>query len=178
MRSLAAALIASVVSVAASPSYERSVTLPVEALSAVRERGVRGRLTARCAGTGTVLAFELSGLVPDGTYSIWMFVFADPRDGATAADVEGAGAAGAGARAHEFRADAGGRASLTLRQPAGPLSAFGRVRGCLLDAPQWRVIGAYHPRRVTAGTRRPPGGDAVEQFGVRSNGNQRLTIDE
>jgi hypothetical protein len=142
----------------------------VDAISAARERGAQGLLTARCAGTGPVLAVELSGLVPEGTYSIWMFVFADPRDGVTAADAEGAGAAGAGARAHEFRADAGGRASLSLRQPAGPLSAFGRVRGCLLDEPQWRVIGAYHPRRVTAGTRRPAGGEAVEHFGVSSRG--------
>lgn len=156
---------------AGAPAYERHVTLPVDALSVLRERVVRGAVTARCTAAGTTLDFDLTGLVPDGTYSVWMFLFEETREAVSAADAVAAGALGPGAgRGHEFRADKVGRAMLSLRQPAGPLSAFGRVRGCLLDERQWRVVGAYHPRRVTAGTSRPAEGEAIEHFGVRSRG--------
>ena len=149
-------------------TYERRVTLAVDALSVLRERVAQGAVTAQCTGAGTTLHFDLAGLVPDGTYSLWMFLFEETREAVTPADAAAAGALGSGAGGgHEFRADSLGRARVALRQPAGPLSAFGRVRGCLLDEPQWRVVGAYHPRRVTAGTSRPAAGDALEHFGVR-----------
>lgn len=166
---IAVGLIAAVAPLTAgAPPYERRVTLPVDALSVLRERIAQGTVTAQCTAAGTTLHFDLSGLVPNGTYSVWMFLFEETRDAVTAADAAAAGALGSGAwRGHEFRADALGRAQLALRQPAGPLSAFGRVRGCLLDEPQWRVVGAYHPRGVTAGTSRPAAGEAIEHFGVR-----------
>jgi len=147
----------------------RAVTMPIDALAMTREGIVRGTVTARCTAAGTTLGFTLGGLVPSGTYSLWVFLFGVSRDAITPADATAAGALGSGdGRSHEFLADAQGRAELLIVQPRGRLSAFGLVRGCLLDEPQWRVIGGYHPRRVTARTLRPPSGEIVEHFGVRS----------
>jgi len=147
----------------------RAVTMPIDALAVTREGIVRGTVTARCTAAGTTLGFTLGGLVPRGTYSLWVFVFGVSRDAITSADATAAGALGSGdGRSHEFLADAQGRAELLIVQPRGRLSAFGHVRDCLLDEPQWRVVGAHHPRRVTAGTRRPPSGEIVEHFGARS----------
>lgn len=147
----------------------RRVVLEVDPLTAVDESVARGTVTAQCAAGGTTLRFELGGLVPRGTYSLWMFVFSSGRDAITPADATAAGALGAGSDTrHQFEADSGGRAVVVLQQPVGRLSAFGAVRGCLLDEPHWRVIGGHHPRRVTTGTSRPADGEVIEHFGVRS----------
>jgi hypothetical protein len=147
----------------------RRVVLGVDPLIAAKETSARGTVAAQCGATGTTLRFELAGLVPEGTYSLWMFVFGVTTDAVTPADATAAGALGNGNGAsHEFVADGSGRAALVMQQPAGRLSAFGAVRGCLLDEAHWRVIGGYHPRRVTNGTSRPANGEVVEYFGVRS----------
>ena len=154
---------------AAAAQAGRDAVLQVDPAAAIGERVAGGLVTARCTAGGTTLRFELAGLVPGATYSLWMFVFDRSREALTPADATAAGALGsARAGGHEFRADAQGRADLALVQPAGRLSAFGVVPGCLLDQPAWRVVGAYHPRRVTAGTLRPPAGEAIVHFGVRS----------
>jgi hypothetical protein len=164
---LVAALLAAVAQPAAGQiaAGGRLMTMPIDALAGT----VQGSVVAQCGARGTTLQFSLSGLVPHGSYSLWMFVFGTSGDAPTPADAVAAGALGGGdGRSHEFRADAAGRAELALVQPAGPLSAFGAVRGCLLDAPHWRVVGGYHPARASAGVLMPAAGEIVQHFGVRS----------
>lgn len=163
------AILMGAASAAVAAQTGRDAVMAVDPAAAIGERVAGGVVTARCAAGGTTLRFELAGLVPGATYSLWMFVFDQPREAPTPADATAAGALGpATERGHEFRAGPLGRADLVVVQPAGRLSAFGAVRGCLLDEPAWRVVGAYHPRRVTAGTLRPPAGEAIVHFGVRS----------
>ena len=147
-------------------SAEPVVTLDVDSLSRNAEQPVRGTVSARCAGSGSVLEFDLAGLAPNGEYSVWVFLFAHPGESVTSADAVAAGALGHRSTRHEFAADRWGRARLVVLQRAGPLSAFGRVSGCLLDETQWRVVGGLHPRGVRAGLYMPPPGEIVEQFGV------------
>ena len=168
--SLVAALLATPIAVEPAPPV-RTVTRPVDAIVETGAGLAGGTMTVECSARGTTLRFSLSGLVPDGSYSLWLFVFATSRAGATPGEVTAAGALGRGdGRSHEFRADTWGRAELVVMQPEGRLSAFGAVRGCLADVPQWRVVGGHHPRRVRAGTRMPAGGEIVEHFGVSSGG--------
>ena len=170
---LVAALLAAPVAGGAA-SATRSVARPVDAIVATGAGLAGGTVTAECGARGTTLRFSLSGLAPDGTYSLWLFVFGTSRGGATPGEVTAAGALGRGdGRSHEFRADTWGRAELVTVQPEGRLSAFGAVRGCLVDVPQWRVVGGHHPRRVRAGTRMPARGEIVEHFGVSSGGVAR-----
>ena len=172
---MVALMVATGVSAEDAPAA-RSVMLPIDAIVETSGGLARGAMIAECGAGGTSLRFSLSGLVPGGSYSLWMFVFDTSRDNSTPADAVAAGALGRGdGRSHQFRANAAGQAELSLLQPSGPLSAFGAVRGCLLDNAQWRVIGGYHPRRVTAGTLMPAPGEIVEHFGVRSTAPAALS---
>lgn len=130
---------------------------------------VGGSVTVVCAGNGSQLHLNLTGLVAGGEYSLWLFTFASDAAGASASDADAAGALGRGDGAsHLFRADTNGHAGVSLIVPRGRLSAFGALSGCLRDRPSWRIVGGYHPRGITAGTQMPAPGEVVEQFGVRS----------
>jgi hypothetical protein len=142
------------------------IMLDVDSLSADAERPVRGSVIARCGEGGSVLDFDLAGLKPRGQYSVWVFLFARRSDSVTSTDAIAAGALGGHSTRHEFVADRSGRARVVVLQRAGPLSAFGSVNGCLLDAAQWRVVGGLHPRGIRAGVYMPPPGEIVEQFGI------------
>jgi hypothetical protein len=143
------------------------VTLDIDSLSSNPERPVRGSVIARCGSRGSVLEFDLAGLEPDGQYSIWVFLFERPTVAVVSGDAVAAGALGGGrGTRHEFAADRRGGARFVVLHRAGPLSAFGSVAGCLLDAPQWRLVGGLHPRGVRAGVHMPPPGEIVAQFGV------------
>jgi hypothetical protein len=160
-------LMAIVLSLAgAGEPREPQVTLNVDSLSSNPERPVRGTVTARCGAGGSVLDFDMTGLAPKGRYSVWVFLFDERHAAVVPEGAVAAGALGGRGTRHEFVADALGRARLVVLQPSGPLSAFGVVRGCLLDEPQWRVVGGFHPRGVRAGTYMPPPGEIVAQFGI------------
>jgi hypothetical protein len=163
---LSALVIAAMATLGPAGQREAEITIGVDSLAADAERPVRGTVTARCGSSGSLLDFDLVGLEPNGRYSVWVFLFDRPRgplvpDGAVAA-----GALGGHGTRHEFEADRSGRARLVVLQRPGPLSSFGAVGGCLLDQPEWRVVGGLHPRGVRAGIYMPPPGEIVAQFGI------------
>jgi hypothetical protein len=145
---------------------QAEITIDVDSLAAHSERPVRGTVTTRCASSGSLLDFDLSGLEPNGRYSVWVFLFGRSRSAVAPDDAVAAGALGGQGTRHEFDADSSGRARLVVLQRPGPLSSFGAVGGCLLDQPQWRVVGGLHPRGVRAGIYMPPPGEIVAQFGI------------
>lgn len=145
---------------------EVEITIDVDSLAADTERPVRGTVTTRCASSGSLLDFDLSGLEANGRYSVWVFLFARPRGTVVPDDAVAAGALGGHGTRHEFEADRSGRARLVVLQRPGPLSSFGAVGGCLLDQPEWRVVGGLHPRGVRAGVYMPPPGEIIAQFGI------------
>lgn len=145
---------------------EVEITIDVDSLAADTERPVRGTVTTRCGSSGSLLDFDLSGLEPHGRYSVWVFLFDQRRSTVVPDDAVAAGALGSRGTRHEFDADGSGRARLAVLQRPGPLSAFGAVGECLLDQPQWRIVGGLHPRGIRTGIYMPPPGEIVAQFGV------------
>jgi hypothetical protein len=152
------------IALALAPAARAGAELPVDSLTANRERPVRGVVKARCGEGGSVLELQLEGLEPRGRYSLWMFVYRQ-TSAASPAEVVAAGTLGR-SPAHEFDAEATGRAHLVVHQRGGALSSFGYAAGCLLDAPQWRIVGGLHPGGIRAGAFMPADGEIVEQFGV------------
>ena len=145
---------------------EGGITLVVDSLAADAERPVRGTVTTRCASSGSLLDFNLSGLEPQGRYSVWVFLFDQPRAMVVPENAVAAGALGGRGTRHEFNADVSGRARVVVLQRPGPLSAFGTAGNCLLDQPQWRIVGGLHPRGIRRGIYMPPPGEIVAQFGI------------
>jgi hypothetical protein len=158
------AMLVLLTALALAPAARARVELPVDSLTADRERPVRGVLSARCGEGGSVLELQLEGLEPRGRYSLWMFVYAR-TNASSPAEVVAAGTLGR-SPAHEFDAAATGRAHLVVHQRGGALSSFGSATACLLDTPQWRIVGGLHPGGVRAGAHMPAAGEIVEQFGV------------
>ena len=146
------------------PAVPGRVELPVDSLTGNRERAIRGTVTARCSKDSSILELQLDGLQPRGRYSLWVFLYPQ-TSGVSPAAVVAAGTLGR-SPAHEFEAEATGRAQLVVHQGAGPLSSFGHAQGCLLDVPQWRIVGGLHPRGIRAGAFMPAAGEIVEEFGV------------
>ena len=157
-------MIVLLIALALAPAGRAGVELPVDSLTADRERPVRGVVHARCGEGGSVLELQLEGLEPRGRYSLWMFVYGQ-ANAASPAAVVAAGTLGR-TPAHEFDAGPTGRAHLVVHQRRGALSSFGYAAGCLLDTPQWRIVGGLHPGGIRAGAFMPPAGEIVEQFGV------------
>ena len=147
-----------------APAARAGVELPVDSLTADREGPVRGVVSARCGEGGSVLELRLEGLERRGRYSLWTFVYGQ-TNAASPAEVVAAGTLGR-SPGHEFDAEATGRAHLVVHQQEGALSSFGYAAGCLLDAPQWRIVGGLHPGGIRAGAFMPPPGEIVGQFGV------------
>jgi hypothetical protein len=100
----------------------------------------RGRVLLRCGPKGTHVVMHLSGLIPKGVYTIWVFTFAEGVTGPI-----GAGALGAPDGSHSaFVASASGEGNIVVHHPAGSLSVNGSVGSCLLDEYEFHLVGAYH----------------------------------
>ena len=101
---------------------------------------------------GTRVTFELSGLIPNGVYTLWADYYAAPGFTEDFAHEQALGALGAADGSENiFTAAADGSISFSAVMPAGPLSWFTIAEGFeaplyVLDAPvaQFAVWGAYH----------------------------------
>lgn len=98
-----------------------------------------GRAALRCGPKGTHVVIQLSGLIPKGVYTLWVFVF--DENGKRL----GAGALGAPDGSESgFIASASGRGTLAAHHPEGTLSAIPYDVGCLLDEVVVHLVVAYH----------------------------------
>jgi hypothetical protein len=89
-----------------------------------------GRILVKCINTGTHAAIHYSGLVPKGTYSVWLFkVNPSPPP-----PYIGAGTLGITALSeNHFVASEAGEGEISRTTPEEDLSAFGHVGSCFLD---------------------------------------------
>ena len=99
---------------------------------------VKGSASLNCIGAGTLSVLHLSGLVPKGTYSVWLFV-----KNATG-DFTAIGALGPTAHIENFfTASGAGEGQISLITPQEMLSVFGDVGPCLLQTP-FEIHLVYH----------------------------------
>ena len=132
---------------------------------------VQGAADVQCKENGVQVALDLTGLIPNGVYTIWNAVFDEPGMDPTAEmlSVDGLGAAGIGdGTDNAFTASSSGTASITFTSPGGALSMLSNtdLGTCpLTDNFEWHVIGAYHMDNNTYGPLLGPDGTVVEQFG-------------
>ena len=152
--------------------YEARKNAPVLApdghqLTLAEFNAPRGFAIARCGKKGTESVVRLSGLVPNGVYTIWLLTFRSPGFDPTFANLIGLGAIGArdGSR-NVVRATPAGTAELTVTARPGDLSFFGTITDCwIADEFEVHIVGAYHIDGLTHGATPGPDGTFVEQFG-------------
>lgn len=114
---------------------------------------VSGRASAKCVGKGTHLHLELSGLLPNALYDLWIsgdgfFGYAPSITGDPVP--------------HSWVANGQGRAALNFIVPPGPLSVQGEVGSCLLDRTFFLIV-LYHEDGVLYGDEPGPGNVALSQ---------------
>lgn len=135
---------------------------------------VSGRATVKCINKGTHTVIHVSGLIPNGVYTIWQLVFKAPGFDGTFANLVGVGALGANDGGdNAFRASAAGEGAVSAITPGGPLSALAPgattkydIAACSLqDEFEVHYVGAYHLDGRTYGP--VPGARTTfaEQFG-------------
>lgn len=113
---------------------------------------VSGWADIKCINKGTHVVVHLSGLIPNGVYTMWVVPFKSPGFEETLANVIGVGALGpVDGSKNSFIASPAGTASLSAIMPAGLLSEFGSVSGCLSSEYQVQIWGAYHIDGLTHG---------------------------
>ena len=129
---------------------------------------VTGTCQVECTEAGVKTTLELSGLIPDGVYTIWNVVFDSPgMDPAQEMlSIDGVGAAGIGDGSdNSFVASSEGKAEITINSPGGTLSMMGTMGNCpLTDNFEWHVVGSYHMDGKTYGPDLGPDGTVAEQF--------------
>lgn len=131
---------------------------------------VRGMASITCKGNGVEVTLDLSGLIPNGVYTIWNAVFQAP--GMDTSDpllgIDGLGAAGVGDGSdNTFVASPDGKGIITIYSPAGPMSILPDLElgACpLSDNFEWHIIGSYHLDNLTHGPSLGPDGTVIEQF--------------
>ena len=121
-----------------------------------------GRASVKCNNKGTHVVIQVSGLIPNGTYTIW-----HARLDSTGTPI-GVGSLGPndGSQNH-FVANANGAGELSTTVPVGPLSMFGDAEACLFDETNFIFFGVYHLDGQTHGPvpGPVPGCTFCEQFG-------------
>jgi hypothetical protein len=127
-------------------------------------RTVSGTIAARCTDSGTHVAMALSGLIPHGTYTVWV-AKPDPTD-PTHMKMIGVGALGkTDGSENNFVADENGVAYISATNPGGALSTFGDIAPCWLTGePMVQIAGVYHIDGQTHGPVIGPDGTYVGQF--------------
>jgi len=145
---------------------------------------VQSRAEAKCVRKGTHVVIHLSGLIPNGVYTVWVLVFDGPfpagPDGAAPfpfGNLVGVGSLGANdGSENSFKASASGEGQISVNMPPGPLSttppwlagtAPYDVGGCLLDEFEFHLVGVYHFDGKSYGP--TPGfvHGGSEQFGIQ-----------
>lgn len=141
---------------------------------------VSGSISVTCLEDGTRVSLELSGLVPNGVYTLWNVVF--DENGFTGefdapglpSNVIAFGPSGPSDGSQSvFTASAAGAASITAVTPPGELGVMGEIGACALtDEFEWHVVGLYHIDGMTYGSTRGPEGTRAEQFAFIFGGPQ------
>lgn len=129
---------------------------------------IAGRATVECTGEGTRADLELSGLIPGGVYTLWLFTFEEPGFDGTPDHRLGGGAYGPYDRdQNAFVASESGEAEISVLARAGTLSAIpAEITGCLLsDTYEFHIVGTYHIDGLTYGAMPGPVGTEAFQFG-------------
>jgi hypothetical protein len=127
---------------------------------------VTGSAKVNCTGQGTRLNVSIDGLIANGIYSMWVMPFQPPGFDTAYTNVSGFGAAGApDGSENVFKASSTGSARFHVSIPAGPLSSFGSVSGCIpSDEYEVHFVGIYHIDGKPGTTTPGPAGKYVEQF--------------
>lgn len=129
---------------------------------------VRGKISIEGQEGGTRVSLELTGLIPNGLYTIWNVTFHEPGFDPTKEEnnIRGVGVIGKsdGSESY-FRASSAGTGSISAFTPAGALSMFGNIAAQpFKDEVEWHIVGAYHMDDLSHGPDLGPDGTAVEQF--------------
>lgn len=125
-----------------------------------------GQARINCTGQGTRLNIRMSGLIPNGVYSIWCMQFQSPGFDTAYTNVSGFGAAGAAdGSENSFVASSQGDANFHVSCPAGALSVSGSISGCIpSDEYELHFVGIYHLDKQAHGATPGAAGSYVEQF--------------
>lgn len=125
---------------------------------------VQGTATAQCTMGGTEGSVQLSGLFPNGLYSVWLFKLAASGKGVSTA---GIGSLGLNDGSENVvLADASGNAQLSATNPAGRLSIYGITDACWLSDTKFshQLMIVYHIDGMSHGRVPGPNGAFIEQF--------------
>jgi hypothetical protein len=106
---------------------------------------VKGSVSLKCTGAGTLSVLHFSGLVPKGTYSVWLFL----KD--AAGNFTAVGTLGTTVPSENFfTASAAGEGQISVTTPEEDLSVFGHVGSCFLETP-FEIHLVYHQDFQTHG---------------------------
>jgi hypothetical protein len=147
-----------------APSTAGEHLLPRHHVTLGEFRKAAGSIAVRCTDSGTHVAMSLNGLIPHGTYTVWV-AKPDPND-QTHMKMIGVGALGKDdGSENSFTADENGFAYVTATNPGGKLSTFGTIGGCWLTGePMVQIAGVYHIDGTTHGPVVGTDGTYVGQF--------------
>ena len=114
-----------------------------------------GSVEIHCSGRTTVMDFNFSGLLPEGSYTLWV----GPMNGS---NILGTGALGNPSGSdNTLNVSAAGNASISINMVPGNLSVFGTISSCLLtNQTDILIILDYHIDGQTHGP--SPGPDNTE----------------
>ena len=131
---------------------------------------VKGKAKVTSVEGGFMVDLELSGLIPNGVYTIWNVTFfeegMDPSK--EMLNIRGIGVVGAtNGSENYFTASNDGKGSISaFTATPAPLSMIGDILADpLKDEVEFHIVGAYHLDGKTWGANLGPDGTAVEQFG-------------
>lgn len=129
---------------------------------------VRGTAIIEGIEGGTRVSLNLTGLVPNGLYTLWNVTFKEPGFDPSLEDMNliGLGVVGKndGSESY-FRASPTGTGQITAFTPEGPLSMMGGIAAHPFSQEvEWHLVGSYHMDDQTHGPDLGPDGTVVEQF--------------
>jgi hypothetical protein len=156
----------------ATPLYESRMHQPILApdghqVTLAEFNAPTGEASVKCLDHGTHVTLHVSGLIPNGVYTVWVLTFRAPGFDPTLSNLSAVGALGTpdGTR-NVFTASSRGAGDITAITRFGPLSMLGSIGDCALtDEYEFHVVGAYQIDGQTYGPNLGPDGTAVEQFG-------------
>lgn len=141
---------------------------------------VQGTAQVECGANGTFIEVELTGLIPNGVYTLWNVTFNAPGmdPSKEMLNINGMGVVGpADGSENGFVASAQGTARISTTTAGGTLSMVGDMGHCALtDEAEWHLVGSYHLDHQTHGPDLGPAGTAVEQFGFIYKRPSILTV--
>ena len=97
-------------------------------------------VSVKCIQKGTHVTIEVTDLIPNALYSVWIFTIVAPGSPLSAGALPNLTGQGGNA----FITDATGAGSFNTIAPAGPLSISGTIPACLLDNAVFVIQLAYH----------------------------------